>query len=87
MSNRSEVIINRVLTEAKYCIYTKCTVRQIAKVFGVSKSTVHKDLTERLEKLNHLYYPLVRDVLQYNKSERAMRGGLATKKKYEDLRS
>ncbi|MBO5131127.1 MAG: sporulation transcriptional regulator SpoIIID, partial [Romboutsia sp.] len=59
------------------------TVRQTAKTFGVSKSTIHKDVTERLEEINPSLAQEVKKVLEKNKSERHIRGGLATKKKYE----
>ena len=62
-------------------IYT--TVRQTAKTFGVSKSTIHKDVTERLEEINPTLAKEVKMVLEKNKSERHIRGGMATKLKYE----
>ena len=58
-------------------------MRATAKIFGISKSTVHKDLTERLKKVNPQLYKQVRKVLDVNKQERHIRGGLATKHKYE----
>lgn len=67
---------------AQYIIETKATVRSAAKKFGVSKSTVHKDVTERLEKINHELFSEVRQVLDVNKKERHIRGGLATRAKY-----
>ena len=73
----------RCLRIAEYILQTKATVRQAAAVFGVSKSTVHKDMTERLEG----YYPAlkepVRQILQENKAQRHLRGGEATKRKYK----
>ena len=66
-------------------IETGCTVRQAAKKFGVSKSTVHKDCTERLPEINHSLSESVRHVLDINKSERHIRGGLATREKYLHL--
>ena len=65
-------IEQRAVTIAKYILEKQSTVRQTAKVFGVSKSTVHKDVTERLE-----------EILEKNKSERHIRGGMATKLKYQ----
>ncbi|MGI6485577.1 MAG: sporulation transcriptional regulator SpoIIID [Thermoanaerobacterales bacterium] len=75
----------RVLEIAAHIIETRQTVRQAAKVFGVSKSTVHKDMTERLPEINPEKARLVKEVLEYNKAERHIRGGRATKKKYLNL--
>ena len=75
-------IQERVIEEAKYMIKTKETVREIAKIFKVSKSTVHKDLTERLRKINPSLSKEVRIILDENKAERHIRGGMATKLKY-----
>ncbi|HHY19805.1 MAG TPA: sporulation transcriptional regulator SpoIIID [Firmicutes bacterium] len=72
----------RVLDIAAYLLETGQTVRQAAEVFHVSKSTVHKDVTERLEKINKELYLEVSQVLARNKAERHIRGGEATKKKY-----
>ena len=66
-----------------YILEKKTTVRQTAKVFGVSKSTVHKDVTERLEEVYPLLAKEVKQVLEKNKSERHIRGGMATKLKYQ----
>ena len=63
----------------------KSTVRQAAKIFGVSKSTVHKDLTERLENIDSSLAIEVRKILDLNKSERHIRGGMATKEKYAHM--
>ena len=76
-------IEERVVALARYIIDSKDTVRGTAKKYGVSKSTVHKDLSQRLEKINHPLYIEVRKVLDENKAERHIRGGLATKAKYE----
>ena len=65
-----------------YIIDSNATVRQTAKKFGVSKSTVHKDVTERLEQVNPTLASETRKVLDINKSERHIRGGMATKEKY-----
>ena len=68
---------------AKYILEKNTTVRQTAKTFGVSKSTIHKDVTERLKEINPSLAQEVKNVLDKNKSERHIRGGLATKLKYE----
>lgn len=70
----------------KYIIAAKSTVRETAVVFGISKSTVHKDVVERLPQFNRGLAKLVREVLDENKSERHIRGGIATKNKYKALR-
>ncbi len=75
-------IEERALQIAAYIIENNATVRQTAKQFGISKSTVHKDMTERLGELNPSLAGQVRFVLDLNKSERHIRGGLATKEKY-----
>lgn len=80
-----DYIEERALEVAKYIINQKATVRQTATVFGVSKSTVHKDVTERLPKINPLVAGRVKDVLDMNKAERHIRGGKATKLKYENI--
>lgn len=76
-------IEERACEIAKYIIDNKETVRNAAKVFKISKSTVHKDLTERLKKINHELYISARTVLDTNKAERHLRGGEATRKKYK----
>ena len=76
-------IEERAIEIANYMIEHNATVRQAAKNFGISKSTVHKDVTERLKKINPQLYKQVAEVLKINKEERHIRGGLATKKKYE----
>jgi putative DeoR family transcriptional regulator (stage III sporulation protein D) len=75
-------IEERAVELAHYIIDSKDTVRGTAKKFGISKSTVHKDITERLEKVNPLLAKRVRKVLDENKAERHIRGGMATKLKY-----
>lgn len=77
---------DRTVSCAKYISETGKTVREAAKYFGLSKSTVHKDLTTRLPELDETLYEKVRKILDINKAERHMRGGLATKHKYEELR-
>ena len=76
-------IEERAIVVAKYILEKNTTVRQTAKTFGVSKSTIHKDVTERLEEINPSLAKEVKKVLEKNKSERHIRGGLATKLKYE----
>ena len=68
---------------AEYLLGNNATVRAAAKQFGVSKSTVHKDLTERLEKIDPALYQQVRQLLDRNKAERHIRGGMATRRKYK----
>ena len=79
-------IEERAVTLAHYIIDSKDTVRGAAKKFGVSKSTVHKDITERLEKTNPFLSQDVRKVLDKNKEERNERGGEATRQKYLKMR-
>lgn len=78
-------IEERAVEIANYIIQYNATVRQAAKKYGISKSTVHKDCTERLEQVNPTLAAEVRKVLDVNKSERHIRGGLATKEKYLHL--
>ena len=78
-------IEKRVCELAVYMIETHATVRQTAKQFGISKSTVHKDLQNRLPRCNPVLYEQVRIVLNHNKSERHIRGGMATKRKYQHM--
>lgn len=75
----------RVMTLACYIIENGATVRDAAKQFGISKSTVHKDVTGRLKSYHNGLYEQVRAVLDQNKSERHLRGGLATREKYRLL--
>lgn len=75
-------IEERAVSLANYIIENNATVRQTAKKFGISKSTVHKDVTERLKVVNPALAKQTRSVLDVNKSERHIRGGLATKEKY-----
>lgn len=76
-------IEERVYDLAAYIIDNQTTVRAAAKQFGISKSTVHKDLTERLPRINPALYRQVRALLDLNKAERHIRGGLATRRKYK----
>jgi putative DeoR family transcriptional regulator (stage III sporulation protein D) len=78
-----DYIEERVLEVAKYIIDSKATIRRTAKMFGVSKSTVHKDITERLPKINPQIAKEAKDILDLNKAERHIRGGRATKMKYK----
>lgn len=75
-------IEERAVDIANYIISSNATVRQTAKRFGISKSTVHKDVTDRLLQINPALAKQTRQVLDTNKSERHIRGGLATKEKY-----
>lgn len=75
-------IEERAIEVANYIIEQNATVRQTAKRFGISKSTVHKDVTERLEEVDPLLAKKARIVLDVNKSERHIRGGMATREKY-----
>lgn len=77
-----EYIEERATQVAIYIIESNATVRQTAKRFGISKSTVHKDVTERLAQINPPLAKEARKVLDVNKSERHIRGGLATREKY-----
>ena len=82
-----DYIEERVLDVAKYIIDSKATIRKTAKVFGVSKSTIHKDMTERLLKINPEIALETHSILELNKSERHIRGGEATKMKYKIIES
>ena len=77
-----DYIEERAIDIANYIIENNATVRQTAKQFGISKSTVHKDVTERLMQINPALAGEARKVLDVNKSERHIRGGMATKEKY-----
>lgn len=79
---RKITIEERATALARYIIETKDTVRSTAKKFGVSKSTVHKDVSDRLLKINPILAKEVREILDENKAERHIRGGMATKLKY-----
>lgn len=81
-----DYIERRVLEISQYLLESKGTVRQTASIFGVSKSTVHKDLTERLPRINDAMFQKVREILEVNKAERHIRGGEATRKKYSERR-
>ncbi len=75
-------IRKRAVKVGQHIVKTSATVRQAAEVFGISKSTVHKDVTERLPRINQQLAEQVKEVLNKNKAERHLRGGEATRKKY-----
>lgn len=75
-------IEQRACALAVYIIENQSTVRAAANHFGISKSTVHKDLSDRLRRCNHTLYVQVKEVLDQNKAERHIRGGMATRRKY-----
>lgn len=78
-------IEERACDLAVYIIENKATVRTAAQKFGISKSTVHKDLSERLEHINRSLYQQVKEIMEINKAERHIRGGMATRKKYKGI--
>ena len=80
------IVEERAITLGEYIVSNNATVRETAKKFSVSKSTVHKDVTERLVKLNRPLSEDVRTVLDKNKAERHVRGGEATKRKYINMK-
>lgn len=80
-------IKKRVILEAHYLLKEKTTIRKCAKAFNISKSTVHNDLSNRLEKIDTKLYKKVREIIEINKSQRHLRGGLATKEKYGKIRN
>lgn len=79
-------IRERIMAEAEHIAATKETVRETAKRMGISKSTVHKDMTQRLYALDKILFNQVREVLDQNKAQRHIRGGIATKNKYLMMR-
>ena len=81
----NSIIIKRVLEEANYILKTKKTIREIASIFNVSKSTVHKDLHERLGEINIELFDKVDNILKYHIDVRHIRGGESTKKKYKKI--
>ncbi|NLA25796.1 MAG: sporulation transcriptional regulator SpoIIID [Firmicutes bacterium] len=81
-----DYIYQRVLEISDYILKTEATVRQVARTFGVSKSTVHKDVTERLPQINRHLALQIKKILEKNKAERHLRGGEATRRKYLSLR-
>ncbi len=81
----ADTIDQRACELAVYMIETGATVRCTAQKFGISKSTVHKDLQNRLPRYNKILYQQVREVLDKNKNERHIRGGMATKRKFQNM--
>lgn len=81
-----DYITQRARMLASYIIENEATVRETAKKFSLSKSSVHKDVTARLEKISPALASEVKKVLEHNKEERHIRGGMATKKKYEMMK-
>ncbi|MEE1057659.1 MAG: sporulation transcriptional regulator SpoIIID [Acutalibacteraceae bacterium] len=79
------IVEERAVELGQYIIESKATVRSAAKKFGVSKSTVHKDVSERLKYVNPQLYSQVKEVLEVNKAQRHIRGGMATRKKYKGI--
>jgi hypothetical protein len=79
-------IEERAVEVANFIINSNSTVRETAKKFGISKSTVHKDITDRVEKIDPELARSVRKILEINKAERHIRGGLATREKYLHMR-
>jgi len=79
------IVEERAVELGQYIIESKATVRSAAKKFGVSKSTVHKDVSERLKYVNPQLYSQVKEVLEINKAQRHIRGGMATRKKYKGI--
>ena len=83
----NEAIRRRVIYQAKIMLDNKLTVREVAKIIGLSKSTIHKDLTEKLKSIDEFLYDEITELLEYNKNIRHIRGGQKTKEKYENLKS
>ena len=81
-----DTIEQRTCELAVYMIESGATVRSAAEHFGISKSTVHKDLSQRLPRYNPILYTQVREILDINKSQRHIRGGLATQNKYKQIK-
>lgn len=75
-------INSRAINEGYYIANTRCTIRECARKFNISKSSVHKDVSYRLKALDAKLYNEVREVLEINKMEKHLRGGIATKRKY-----
>ena len=77
------IVEERAVELGNYILENRTTVRRAGKKFGISKSTVHKDVSERLRRVNPQLYQEVKGILEINKAQRHIRGGLATKRKYE----
>ncbi len=82
----NDIVEERAVELGEYIVAHKSTVRAAAKKFGISKSTVHTDVAQRLKKLSPSLYAQVREVLEVNKAQRHIRGGLATKEKYKKMK-
>ena len=82
--SKADEIYKRIHDEANYIIENKCTIRECAKVFGVTKSTTHKDMKQRLSKINKNLHYEVYLVLRKNLNERHIRGGASTRRTYEN---
>ncbi len=80
------IVEERAAMLGEYIIESKATVRSAAKKFGISKSTVHKDVSQRLKSVNPVLYKEVREILDTNKRQRHIRGGIATRNKYEMIK-
>ena len=81
-----DYLTERILQEGEYIANNGATVRDAGKYFGIGKSTIHKDMTERLKNIDINLYERVKDVIEINKRERHLRGGIATKNKYKGLK-
>ena len=81
-----DYIEERAITFAEYIIENKATVRETARKFNISKSTVHKDVAERIWEINKTLAKRVEQILSENKADRHIRGGIATKHKYEEMK-
>ena len=82
----NEAIRRRVMHQAQVMLENKLTVREVAKIIGLSKSTIHKDLTEKLKFIDEELFDEISNLLEYNKNIRHIRGGQKTKEKYENLK-
>ena len=83
----NEALRRRVIYQARIMLENQLTVREVAKLIGLSKSTIHKDLTEKLKLIDENLYDEVYELLEYNKKIRHIRGGQKTKEKYEYLKT
>jgi putative DeoR family transcriptional regulator (stage III sporulation protein D) len=82
----NEILRQRVISSANIMLASRLTVRDVAKIVGLSKSTIHKDLTEKLPYINYGLYEEVEELLTYNKKIRHIRGGEKTKEKYQKMK-
>ena len=82
----NEILRQRVISSANIMLASRLTVRDVAKIVGLSKSTIHKDLTEKLPNINYGLYEEVEELLTYNKKIRHIRGGEKTKEKYQKMK-